>query len=130
MTPIERIRAAITDFPGYEGVEQRRRSDEEVRSYVGEHLAALPESAAATTLKEHAEQYDRLLARCEFMNVLAFEHFEGDPNPGRIALMLEADAELIATANDAASADADLDRLLTGLEVLLDRRDAAMLAPP
>ena len=39
MEPLEQLRAKIAGFPGYDGDLERRRSDEYVRSYLGEALA-------------------------------------------------------------------------------------------
>ena len=122
MTPMERILAIVPDFPGYQGVADRRKSDEVVRANVGERLASLPED-------HHAAQLERLLARCEFANAQAFSHFEDDPNPQRIAAILDADADLLEGAKSLESGTpADLDRVLTHFEGTLDRRDSAMLA--
>lgn len=130
MTAIERIRAQAADFPGYEGgVEQRRLAEQQVRAFVGERLSALPEMKAGAALEEHRAQYDRILMRCEFLNAAAFEHFEEDLTPDRIAAVLDADADLVDSATQLQSIEpADLDKSLTHFEETFDRRDAAMMA--
>ena len=85
MNAIEEIRADIPDFPGCEGEEECRLSDEQVRSYVGERLAALPVDQFSEADKS---LYEKVLFRCEFMNQEAFRIFDEDRNEDRINAVL------------------------------------------
>ena len=121
MSALDDIKAEIPDFPGCEGEEECRRSDEEVRSYVGERLAALDGKVPA----EQKELYEALLLRCEFMNQEAFKIFDEDRNEARIAAVIDADAALVAAAKPL-DANANIGEALNAIRDALDRRDAAM----
>jgi len=123
MNAIEEIRADIPDFPGCEGEEECRASDEQVRSYVGERLAALPLDKLSDDEKA---LFEGVLFRCEFMNQEAFRIFDEDRNENRISAVLEADAALIAAAKklDPSGPPGDA---LKAINDAFDRRDAAML---
>jgi hypothetical protein len=123
MNAIEEIRADIPDFPGCEGEEECRASDEQVRSYVGERLAALPVDKLSDDEKA---LFEGVLFRCEFMNQEAFRIFDEDRNENRISAVLEADAALIAAAKklDPSGPPGDA---LKAINDAFDRRDAAML---
>src|SRR5947199_9826952 len=95
MSAMEQIRADIPGFPGCDGEEECRASDEQVRSYVGERLAALPLDGLSGADKS---LYENVLFRCEFMNQEAFRVFDEDRSDNRISAVLEADAALIAAA--------------------------------
>lgn len=120
---MEEIRADIPDFPGCEGEEECRASDEQVRSYVGERLASLPVDQLSDADKA---LYESVLFRCEFMNQEAFRIFDEDRTADRINAVLTADAALIAAAKklDASGPPNDA---LKAINEAFDRRDAAML---
>ncbi len=122
MNALEEIRAEIPHFPGCEGETECRLSDEQVRSYVGERLAALPVDQLSQDDKSF---YENVLLRCEFFNQEAFRVFDEDRNENRINAVLDADAALIAAAKTL-----DLSKPGEGLKAIndaFDRRDAAML---
>ena len=121
MSALEDIRADIPDFPGCEGEAECRTSDEQVRSYVGERLAALPADGLSG---EDKNLYDSVLYRCEFMNQEAFRIFDEDRNEDRISAVLEADAALIAAAKSLDSGKTG--DALKAIAEAFDRRDAAM----
>ena len=123
MNAMEEIRADIPNFPGCEGEEECRASDEQVRSYVGERLAALPVDKLSADEKA---LFDSVLFRCEFMNQEAFRIFDEDRNENRIGSVLGADAALIAAAKklDPFGPAGDA---LKAINDAFDRRDAAML---
>jgi hypothetical protein len=123
MNAMEEIRADIPDFPGCEGEDECRRSDAQVRSYVGERLAALPVDKLSDQDKS---LYEKVLIRCEFFNQEAFKIFDEDRNENRINAVLGADAALIAAAKklDPSAAPGDA---LKAINEAFDRRDAAML---
>ncbi len=123
MNAIEEIRADIPDFPGCEGEEECRASDEQVRSYVGERLTALPLDRLSADEKA---LYDGVLFRCEFMNQKAFRIFDEDRSENRIKAVLEADAALIAAAKKLDPSGPPVDAL-KAINDAFDRRDAAML---
>jgi hypothetical protein len=123
MNAIEAIRADIPDFPGCEGEEECRASDEQVRSYVGERLAALPVDKLSDDEKA---LFEGVLFRCEFMNQEAFRIFDEDRNQDRIAAVLIADAALIAAAKKLNPSGPPGDAL-EAINGAFDNRDAAML---
>lgn len=99
-------------------------SDEQVRSYVGERLAALPADGFSD---EDRTLYDAVLFRCEFMNQEAFRIFDEDRSEERINAVLDADAALIAAAK---TLDSGKNRdALKAISEAFDRRDAAMSKP-
>ncbi len=123
MNAIEAIRADIPDFPGCEGEEQCRLSDEQVRSYVGERVAALSPDSFSDADKA---LYEGVLYRCEFMNQEAFRVFDEDRNENRISAVLEADAALIAAVKKL-EPSGPAGEALMAINDAFDRRDTAML---
>lgn len=127
MEVLERIRSFIDGFAGYAGPDQRRVSDEQIRSYVGEVLAELPAVQIDNLSDAERSNYDRALLRCEFVNQAIFRTFDTDPTPRRIEATLTADVRIVEAA--AALIDvqsAMLDGLLKQLCDAFDERDAAM----
>lgn len=123
MSSLDEIRAEIPDFPGCEGEMECRTSDEQVRSYVGERLAALSPNGMSPDDKA---LYDSVLFRCEFMNQEAFRIFDEDRNEKRIESVLAADAALIAAAKMLDASGAKVGDALKAISEAFDRRDAAM----
>jgi len=123
MSSLEEIRAEIPDFPGCEGEMECRTSDEQVRSYVGERLAALSPDALSP---EEKALYDSVLFRCEFMNQEAFRIFDEDRNENRIAAVLAADSALVAAAKMLDASGGKVGDALKAISEAFDRRDAAM----
>lgn len=123
MGALDEIRTDIPEFPGCEGEEECRRSDEQVRSYVGERLAALPTDQLS---QQDASLYENALLRCEFFNQEAFKVFDEDRTEERINAVLDADAALIAAAKklDPSAPPGDA---LKAVNDAFDRRDAAMM---
>ena len=127
MDVLERIRAFIVGFSGYGEAEVRRLSDEQIRAFVGEALAALP--AVEIEQLEEAERlyYDRVLLRCEFINQEIFRLFDSDPTIARVQATLLADIEVIQAAMELREiTGATLNGVLVRLHDALDKRDAAM----
>ncbi|HEY8312912.1 MAG TPA: hypothetical protein VIG51_01955 [Candidatus Baltobacteraceae bacterium] len=122
MAALEQIRSAIADFDGYGDEESRRRSDQLIRSYLGERLAAYR--------SEHGDSgaFDALVLRCEFMDQRIFKAFESsNPDRGRIDALLAADLEVVALAGRTAALGLeDLPGFVNASNAALDRRDAAM----
>lgn len=121
MSALDEIRAEIPDFPGCEGENECRLSDEQVRSYVGERLAVLSTDGLSD---EDKSLLDALLLRCEFMNQEAFRIFDEDRTEERINAVIDADASLIAAAKSLQSGKAA--DALKAIQDGFDRRDAAM----
>jgi hypothetical protein len=123
MNALEEIRAEIPNFPGCEGEMECRLSDEQVRSYVGERLASIDDSALSPDEKA---LYDSLMFRSEFMNQEAFRIFDEDRNENRIAAVIEADAALVAAAKKLGATGGKLGDTFKAISEAFDRRDAAM----
>lgn len=130
MEPLEQLRAKIADFPGYDGDMERRRSDEYVRSYLGEALASLASRHALPP--DLQERVDALVLRVGFADPRAFtlHHIvshKGEPDGG--GAVAAADAATVELADEATSVDAaSASRYLDDVTALLDRRDAAIRA--
>jgi hypothetical protein len=127
MSALEVIRTDIPDFPGCEGEMECRLSDEQVRSYVGERLAGLDIQQLPA---EEKQLYDQVLFRSEFMNQEAFRIFDENRDEKRIAVVLDADACLIAAAKMLDAPGGQLGDALKAINEAFDKRDAAMLSPP
>ncbi len=130
MGPFEELRAKIAGFPGYDGDLERRRSDEYVRSYLGEALAEL--AARGALPAELQQRVDELVLRVGFADPRDFasRHVIGAKNVadegGDVA---SADAATVELADRAASVDAaSASRYLDDVAAVLDERDAAIRA--
>jgi hypothetical protein len=130
MEPIETLREKIAEFPGYDGDIERRRSDEYVRSYLGEALSEL--GARCTLSSDLRGQLDELILRVGFADPHAFvNHHIVAPHAaanggGSVAA---ADAETVELADRAAGLDcAAAAAYLAAVKALLERRDAAIRA--
>lgn len=127
MDVLERIRAFIDGFAGYGEAGSRRASDEQIRAFVGEALAALPAVEIERLQEEERLYYDRVLLRCEFVNQEVFRVFDSDPTQVRVHATLSADAEVVeAAAELRAISSATLDGVIVRLHEAFDKRDAAM----
>lgn len=127
MDVLERIRAFIDGFAGYGEAGTRRISDEQIRAFVGEALAALPAVEIEQLLEEERLYYDRVLLRCEFINQEVFRVFDTDPTSARVEATLYADADVVeAAAQLRALTSAKLNGVLVRLHDAFDKRDAAM----
>jgi hypothetical protein len=127
MDALERIRSIIAGFAGYADGERRRLSDEQLRGFVGEVLAELPESEIDRLSPQDRSCYDRVLLRCEFVNQHVFHAFDTDPTPQRVAATLQADLGVIEMTHALRSQTGEkLDGALCSLNQAFDKRDAAM----
>lgn len=128
MDAVERIRAIISGFAGYDEAGHRRLSDEQIRGFVGEALAELPAVEIDALTAEERACYDRVLLRCEFVNYDVFSVFDGDPTPQRVRATLTADADVIEMARALRqAAEQPPNGTLAALSEAFDKRDAAML---
>ncbi|HEY9179730.1 MAG TPA: hypothetical protein VIO32_03360 [Candidatus Baltobacteraceae bacterium] len=127
MDVLERIRAFIAGFAGYAEPEVRRISDEQIRAFVGEALAALPAVEIEQLEEQERLYYDRVLLRCEFINQEIFRAFDSGATAGRIDATLAADADVVHAAAELRKiTGATLNGALVRLHDALDKRDAAM----
>jgi hypothetical protein len=130
MEPLELLRAKIANFPGYGDDLELRRSDEYVRSYLGEALAELPIRAQLPAALQ--QRVEELLLRAGFENPRDFAaHYLAGAKmkPGASEAIAAADAATVALADRAASVDlASAPAYLDAVAAALDARDAAMRA--
>lgn len=117
----------VPAYAGHRDVAARRLSDQQVRAWVGEMLAALAERVPAAAADP---RYDVLLARCEFgdqrlIRALEDSRFDQPELAGRVEA---ADRALVETARrGATAAAADIDALLDDLAAAFDRRERAII---
>ena len=124
------LRAKIAEFPGYDGDAERRRSDEYVRSYLGEALSDLGVRCALAS--DARARLDELMLRVGFADPRDFVNHHvigtkaGADDGGAVA---SADAETVELADRAAGLDcAAAAAYLDEVESLLSRREAAIRA--
>ena len=119
----------IPDFAGYGDEDKRRLADEQVRSYLGEALAAA--GARLAPLPQGLQNvFDDLVIRTGFTNQKAFRAFEeGARNGGDFDGLAQADAAVVEVADRAAAVDsAGFEACLGEAAAALDRRDQIMRA--
>jgi hypothetical protein len=131
MDPLEQLRARIVGFPGYDGDLERRRSDEFVRSYLGEALADL--DVRCSPAPELKQRIDALLLRVGFADQKSFATHPGLAGMHALAsagnsVAIE-DAAVVEVADQAGSVEPDaVAGYLDEVAATLDRRDTAMRA--
>jgi hypothetical protein len=128
MDPLEELRAKIAEFPGYDGDIERRHSDQYVRSYLGEALAALE---ARVSLDDGLRtKIEDLTLRVGFADTRAFPaHPSAHPSDAGIGAVAQADLATISLADRAKSLDAPaVGAYLDEVAAELDVRDAAIRA--
>lgn len=122
MEPLERLRAKITGFPGYDSEVARRRCDQYVRSYLGEALTEAAQRWNCTP--EQGRRIDDLLLRAGFADQRDFARNEMGSDA-----IVAADAATVDLADRApAIDDATIDGYLDEVTAALDAREAAMRA--
>ncbi|MBV9232841.1 MAG: hypothetical protein JO030_02255 [Candidatus Eremiobacteraeota bacterium] len=129
MEALDRLRARIGAFPGYDTDADRRLSDELVRSYLGEAVAEL--AARNPSLEAPMRQrIDALLLRLGFASQRWFPaHAAAIVRHGVDSAVVDADAAVIELADRAASVPGDgVAAYLDEVDKALDRRDATMQA--
>jgi hypothetical protein len=128
MEPLEILRKKIAEFPGYDGDVEKRRSDEYVRSYLGEALSEL--GARCTLPADVRARLDELILRVEFADPHAFVNHhiiagEGPTDTG--GAVAAADAETVEVADRAPNLDCEAAApYFDQVAALLDRREAAL----
>lgn len=128
MDTFESLRAKIPDFSGYLNEGDRRRSDELVRSYVGEALAALQSRVAPAG---EDLRFEHVLLRAGFMNQIAFRAFEYATLDGeRVRAISANDVRILDLADRAVSIEpGGVDVFLSEVTAAFDLRDRAMESP-
>jgi hypothetical protein len=130
MEPLERLRAKIAGFPGYDADLERRRSDEYVRSYLGEALTEFAERAPLSP--EQRQRIDDLLLRVGFADPRDFATHQivvGNRSTEQTDAMAAADEGTVELADRATSLDpASTNAYLDDVVATLDAREAAIRA--
>lgn len=130
MEPLERLRAKIAGFPGYDSEVDLRRSDQYVRSYLGEALTERAERANLTP--EQQQHVNDLLLRLGFADQRDFvrrEVLAGKDGLEEGNAVVAADEATVDLADRAAGIDpASMDSYLHEVTALLDAREAALRA--
>lgn len=127
MEPLVFLRSKIADFPGYLDENGRGRSDELVRSYLGEALAEL-EARLAPVSDAVATRIGDLLFRVGFVNQTLYRRYETAANDGvPMDAVVADDAAIVEVADRAAAVSAQtLPAYLDDIAAVLDRRDHTM----
>lgn len=125
MDTLASLRGKIPDFTGYLNEDDRRRSDELVRSHVGEALSDL-QSRISPGVPD--SRFERVLMRCGFANQTAFKAFEymvlGEE---RVDAIRTCDLKLLDLADRLPEVPPDgADRALAEIMAAFDERDRAM----
>ena len=101
------LQSAIADFPGYGDDVSRERSDEFVRSYVGERLADLQQRLQPLDAAL-GDRIEALVLRSAFVNQAAYKLYDDGNDRSTINVdgVVTADAAAVAVADRASSIDA------------------------
>jgi hypothetical protein len=124
--PIE-VRSAIPGYAGHGDVAARRLSDQQVRAWVGERLAALRERLP---LDGATAEFDDAILHCEFGDQGVIKALEGSRfgEPAIAAGVEAVDARVLAAAAGADRVDAaGLPAFVTGVRDALRARIDAIL---
>jgi hypothetical protein len=132
MDPLELLRTKIAGFPGYDGDLHRRRSDEFVRSYLGEALTELV-TRCGELPPELQKRVDSLLLRLEFADPKSFAMHRLVSNipasTGDGGEVADEDVAAVELADRAPAVDASsVAPYLDDVTAMLDNREAAMRA--
>lgn len=124
------LRERIESYADYTNAADRRRSDEQIRAYVGEALIDLRDRLAPHGAD--GEALERLLMRCEFADQNMAHAFDAiSVDPAEVAATAAADRNLATLAGDAATVDAaGLATLLARIDAAFDRRWQSVGAAP
>jgi hypothetical protein len=124
------LRERIESYAEYTNAADRRRSDEQIRAYVGEALADLRERLSPRGAD--GEALERLLLRCEFADQRMAHAFDATSvDPQDVSATTAADRELVTLADDARRREAaGLATLLARIDAAFDRRWQSVGSPP
>jgi hypothetical protein len=120
------LAAAVPGFPGYADEVDRRGSDERVRAFLGEALAALRNRLDGALDRPLRDRLDAAIFRCEFVDQRHVGAVERRLiRASEIETLARADRELVESACGLATLDANaLGARLDAIATLLDRRSA------
>jgi hypothetical protein len=123
---LEFLKSRIPDFPGYETDDDRKISDELVRSYLGERLAAMESQPGVAD--DARKSVGDLLLRTAFTNQIAYKVYEEAARTNfDFDRLAAADAATVKLADDASSvASNDVSQFVQRSTQALDVRDLAM----
>jgi hypothetical protein len=127
MDAMEVLKEKLPGFAGYADLAARRLTDEEVRAYLGERLAALAMRLAPPG--PTAERLDALIQRTEFTNQRAQPFFDSDAlDRARLQAVGAADLATVELADrsDSVFNLEMLSKYLDETQAVLDARDRAM----
>lgn len=125
MASTDVLNEKIDGFPGYDDDVARERSDEMVRSYLGERLADLQQRLQPLDASL-SDRFEELLLRSAFINQIVHKLYDGGAKIDLDAVV-RADEKAIALADRASSVDSDhVAAYLEEVGSVLDERDAAM----
>ena len=127
MDVLAALRTKINAFPGYASEDERRRSDELVRSYLGEALALAQTRLDGLPAALESRLGD-LVLRAGFRNQIAFKAFEYATLDGaKVARVAANDQRLLDLADRAGAVDAAaLPAFLDDVDAAFDVRDREM----
>jgi hypothetical protein len=121
------VRTAIPGYAGFADVSARRLSDQQVRAWVGERLAALGQRLP---LGDASTAFDDALLHCEFGDQRVIKALDDSRFAApEVAAQLEAeDGRLLTAAAGAGTVDAaGLDAFIGGVRDALRRRTEAII---
>jgi hypothetical protein len=123
---LEFLKSRIPDFPGYDTDDDRKISDELVRSYLGERLADM--EAQPGVSDEARKSVGDLLLRTAFANQIAYKVYEEAARTSfDFDRLAAADAATVTLADDASSVtSSDISQYVQRSTQALDVRDLAM----
>jgi hypothetical protein len=124
--PLEFLKSRIPNFPGYGSDDDRKLSDELVRSYLGERLATLESDDGLAD--EVRKTVGELMLRTAFTNQIAYKVYEEASRTNHdFNGMAAADAATVRLADGAgAVTPADALKFAQQSAQALDARDLAM----
>ena len=124
--PLEFLKSRIPNFPGYVSDDDRKLSDELVRSYLGERLATLETDDGLSD--EVRKTVGELMLRTAFTNQIAYKVYEEASRTNHdFDAMAAADAATVRLADSAGTVTpADALKFAQQSAQALDGRDLAM----
>lgn len=120
--------ALVPGYAGHGDAAARRRSDQQVRAWVGELLVDLGDRLPLEGVRERV---DALLMRCEFADQHVVHAIEDDrfAEPGLAAALEDYDRKLVAAAGASSTAAPDeLSGMLAAIERAFDERASGIAA--
>jgi hypothetical protein len=122
------IRSAIPNFAGFADVPARRLSDQQVRAWVGERLAALREREPRAT---DGSDFEDAIVHCQFGDQHVIKALEDGRfgEPERVAVLEAEDIRLLTIAAGADTVTSDgVSAFVAAVREALLRRNAAIVA--